>query len=72
MATMTAVKPRPGRAFLPLQEAAEWYEIGYSTLRKMLADGRLHRHTRPGDKRVYLAVEELEQVLTPKRGEDDA
>ena len=73
MATMATVKPRPTRDYLSLQEAASWYEIGYSTLRKLVADGKLHGRRRPGDKRMYLAVDELERVLTPRsKDEGDA
>lgn len=69
MATMIPVKPRPTREYLSLQEAAAWYEIGYSTLRKLVSEGKLHGRKRPGDKRMYLAVEELERVLTPQAEE---
>jgi predicted site-specific integrase-resolvase len=67
---MATVKPRPTRPYLSLQEAAAWYEIGYSTLRKLVADGKLHGRKRPGDKRLYLEVEELERVLTPRSAEE--
>jgi hypothetical protein len=71
MATMTSMKPRPSRPYLSLQEAVVWYEIGYSTLRKLVAAGKLHGRKRPGDRRTYLAVEELEKVLTPRSLDED-
>jgi hypothetical protein len=66
MATMSLVKPRPDREYLSLAEAAEWYDIGNSTLRKLVVEGRLTRHRRQADKRLYLKVEELERELRPR------
>jgi excisionase family DNA binding protein len=66
MATIDLVKPRPDGEFLTLEEAAEWYDIGNSTLRKLAAAGQLTKHRRRGDKRLYLKVEELERELRPQ------
>lgn len=56
----------PSVAFLPLQEAAEWYGVAQSTLYQMLSKGQLTRHKRDGDKRTYLKVTELEGRLRPR------
>lgn len=67
--TMERVKARPDEEFLTLQAAAEWYDIGRSTLRQMADRGRLTKHWRKGDKRLWLLVEELERELRPQPGE---
>jgi predicted DNA-binding transcriptional regulator AlpA len=57
---------RPSRDFLTLREAAEQYAVSEATLWRLLARRKLTRHKREGDKRTYIAVSQLEEVLRPK------
>jgi hypothetical protein len=66
MATLMAVRPRPDQEHLPLQQAAEWYEVNESTLYRLMAHGELTRHRRRGDKRTWLATQQLEELFRPK------
>lgn len=68
-ATMERMRARPEAEFLTLDAAAEWYDIGKSTLRKMADEGALKKYWRKRDKRLWLAVEELELELRPRAGE---
>ena len=71
MAILVRVKPEvPAGTYLPLQEAATWYDVNPATLYRMLRASKLTRHRRSGDKRTYLAVAELERELRPKPVEE--
>jgi len=56
----------PPGEWLPLQEAARWYDVNVATLYRLLTRGVLTRHRRQGDKRTYLLVKELERELRPR------
>jgi predicted DNA-binding transcriptional regulator AlpA len=60
------VRPRPEAEFLPLADAAKWYGISQATIFRLLAEGKLRRHRREGDRRTWLSVEELERLLRPR------
>ena len=64
--TMERVRARPDAEFLTLQQAAEHYDVARSTLRKMAQEGRLTKHWRSRDKRLWLPVEELEREFRPR------
>lgn len=64
--TIERVKARPNETHLTLEAAAEWYDIGKSTLRKMADQGHLTKNWRRGDKRLWLKVDELERELRPR------
>lgn len=64
--TIERVKARPDAEFLTLRKAAEWYDIGMSTLRQMADRGLLTKNWRRGDKRLWLKVDELERELRPR------
>jgi hypothetical protein len=68
--TMERMRARPEAEFLTLEAAAEWYDMAKSTLRKMATEGALKKYWRKRDKRLWLSVEELEQELRPRSGEE--
>ncbi len=69
-ATMERVKARPDEEFLTLAEAAAHYAVAKSTLRKLADAGRLTKHFREGDKRLWFLVEELEGRFRPRPAEE--
>jgi hypothetical protein len=58
--------PRPAAEFLPLAEAPRHYGIGRTRLFEFVRDGKLKRYRREGDRRTWLAVAELEELLRPR------
>lgn len=52
--------------FLHIEEAARRYGRTRRTLDRLVARGLLHRYRSPGDKRIYLKIEELDTVLRPQ------
>jgi len=46
--------------------APERWDISRATLDRLIARGELHKHMRPGDKRVWLEIAELDRVLRLK------
>jgi len=68
--TMERVRARPDAEFLTLQQAAEWYDVAKSTLRKMADEGVLTKNWRSRDKRLWLKVDELEREFRPRPAEE--
>jgi excisionase family DNA binding protein len=56
--------------FLAIEEAAKRYGRSRDTLDRLARAGRLKKHKAAGDKRVYLRIAELDQVLRPQPMDD--
>jgi predicted site-specific integrase-resolvase len=52
-----------------MAEAAKQYEVSRARLFEFIRDGKLRRYRRPGDRRTWLKVEEVEQLLRPRPAE---
>ena len=52
--------------YLTVAEATERYRVSQASLYRLMAEGRLTRHKRAADRRVYLRVDELDQLFKPR------
>jgi excisionase family DNA binding protein len=59
--------------FIWIEDAAREYKRSRDWLYRQIRDGKLKGYTFPGDRKVYLAREEVEKYLTTPRpmSEDD-
>ena len=55
---------------LTVKAAAKRAEVGEATVWRMLADGRLKKYRRAGDRRVYLDQKEVDESQPPPGGAD--
>ena len=49
--------------YLTLAEATDRYKVSQASLYRLMAKGHLTRHKRAADRRVYLLVDELDQLF---------
>lgn len=58
---------RAGRAYISINEAAEYLGVTSRTIRSMVADGRLRAY-RSGQRLVRLRIEEIDAAMQPFGG----
>jgi predicted DNA-binding transcriptional regulator AlpA len=52
--------------YLTVAEAIERYKVSQASLYRLMAEGRLTRHKRTADRRVYLLMDQLDQLFKPR------
>jgi hypothetical protein len=70
VSNMESFMPNPAD-LIWIVEAAMEYKRSRDWLDSQIRDGKLGKYSIPGDKRVYLSRKELEQLLSPRRVDDN-